>query len=228
MKTFINLLRWDLVLLFKYGILPVAMGIGAFYIALVYLLNIPNNIIVLLIFSDPSMMGFIFVGVMILFEKQAGTTSALVVTPLKPWQYLLSKSISLTVPAIIVSLAMVFASETGGSYFLVTIAVVLTSVLFLLLGFIGAQQVKTFNQYILIIPMFLAPLCVPLVDYLGVWNSKLMWVFPTHSSLKLLGAAFGEVNILEVLLSISILLISTYLAWRWALQVYRKKMIEAV
>lgn len=227
MKLFINLLKWDLVLLFKYGILPVAIGIGVLYIALIYLLNIPNNIIVLLIFSDPSMMGFIFVGVMILFEKQAGTTSALVVTPLQPWQYLLSKSISLSVPAVIVSLAMVFASKAGGSYFLVTISVVLTSILFLLLGFVGAQQVKTFNQYILIIPMFLAPFCIPLVEHLGVWSSPLMWVFPTHASLKILSAAFGEVNILEVLLSISILLFSIYLVWRWALQVYIKKMIEA-
>lgn len=227
MKLFINLLKWDLVLLFKYGILPVAIGIGVLYIALIYLLNIPNNIIVLLIFSDPSMMGFIFVGVMILFEKQAGTTSALVVTPLQPWQYLLSKSISLSVPAIIVSLAMVFASKAGGSYFLVTIAVVLTSVLFLLLGFVGAQQVKTFNQYILIIPMFLVPFCIPLVDYLGLWNSQLMWVFPTYASLKLLSAAFGEVNTMEILLSILILITSIYLAWIWAMQVYKKKMIEA-
>jgi hypothetical protein len=54
-----------------------------------------------------------------------------------------------------------------------------------------------------------------------------MWIIPTHSSLKLLTAAFETIAIWEVLLSVSILLISIYLAWRWALRVYRAKMIEA-
>ncbi|NHB67558.1 ABC transporter permease [Perlabentimonas gracilis] len=227
MRTFFNLLKWDVILLLKYGILPIALGIGALYIGLVFLLDIPSSIIVLLIFSDPSMMGFIFVGVMVLFEKQAGTSSALVVTPLQPWQYLLSKSISLSIPAAIVSLAIVFASQLDASYVLVMVAVVLTSILFLLLGFVGAQRVKTFNQYILIIPMFLMPFCIPLVDFFGLWQSQLMWIIPTHSSLKLLTAAFETIAIWEVLLSVSILLISIYLAWRWALRVYRAKMIEA-
>jgi len=227
MRTFFNLLKWDVILLLKYGILPIALGIGALYIGLVFLLDIPSSIIVLLIFSDPSMMGFIFVGVMVLFEKQAGTSSALVVTPLQPWQYLLSKSISLSIPAAIVSLAIVFASQLDASYVLVVVAVVLTSILFLLLGFVGAQRVKTFNQYILIIPMFLMPFCIPLVDFFGLWQSQLMWIIPTHSSLKLLTAAFETIAIWEVLLSVSILLISIYLAWRWALRVYRAKMIEA-
>ncbi|MDX9846382.1 MAG: hypothetical protein RBT74_05320 [Tenuifilaceae bacterium] len=227
MKTLFKLLRWDLLLLLKYGILPVAMGIGALYIGLVYLLSIPSYIIVMLIFSDPSMMGFIFVGVMVLFEKQAGTSSALVVTPLQPWQYLLSKSISLSIPAVIVALAMVFASQSGGSYSLVTVAVVLTSILFLLLGFVGAQRVKTFNQYILIIPMFLMPFCIPLIDFFGLWKSQMMWIIPTHSSLKLLTAAFETVATWEILLSVLILLISIYIAWRWALKVYRAKMVEA-
>lgn len=227
MRTFIKLLKWDLLLLAKYGILPVAIGIGALYIALIYFLNIPPNIIALLIFSDPSMMGFIFVGVMVLFEKQAGTSSALIVTPLRPWQYLLSKSISLTIPALIISIAMTFASRESVNLLLVIVAVFLTSVLFLLLGFIGAQRVKTFNQYILIIPMFIAPLCIPIIDYFGLWESPLMWIIPTQSSLILLKAAFVDVAVWKQLLSVFILLLSIALAWKWALVEYAKRMTQA-
>lgn len=227
MRTFINLLKWDLVLLAKYGILPVAIGIGVLYIALIYILNIPPNIIALLIFSDPSMMGFIFIGVMVLFEKQAGTSSALVVTPLRPWQYLLSKSVSLTIPALIVSIAMTYASRESANLLLVIVAVFLTSVLFLLLGFIGAQRVRTFNQYILIIPMFIAPFCIPIIDYFGLWESPLMWIIPTQSSLILLKAAFVEVAVWKQLLSVFILLLSIALAWKWALVEYAKRMMQA-
>jgi fluoroquinolone transport system permease protein len=172
------------------------------------------------------MMGFVFVGVMVLFEKQAGTTSALVVTPLQPWQYLLSKSISLSIPAVIVSIAMAFAANVSVNYYLIVVAVVLTSILFLLLGFVGAQRVKTFNQYILIIPMFLAPLCVPIVDFFGLWETPLMWIIPTHSSLVLLRAAFGEVNMWKIVLSHLILVLYIFLAWKWALKEYRKRMVE--
>lgn len=204
-----------------------AIGIGALYIALIYILNIPPNIIALLIFSDPSMMGFIFIGVMVLFEKQAGTSSALVVTPLRPWQYLLSKSVSLTIPALIVSITMTYASRESANLLLVIVAVFLTSVLFLLLGFIGAQRVRTFNQYILIIPMFIAPFCIPIIDYFGLWESPLMWIIPTQSSLILLKAAFVEVAVWKQLLSVFILLLSIALAWKWALVEYAKRMTQA-
>lgn len=224
MKTFINLLKWDLLLLAKYGILPVAMGIGALYIGLIYLLNIPTDIVILIIFSDPSMMGFIFIGVMVLFEKQSGTSSALVVTPLKPWQYLLSKSITLTIPAIIISIVIAYFSDAYVNYFLLIFTVSLTSILFLLLGFVGAQRVRTFNQYILIIPMFLAPLCIPIVHFFGLWESPLMWIIPTHSSLVMLKSAFNEFRIWETLISLSILLIYIYFAWIWALKEYQKSM----
>jgi fluoroquinolone transport system permease protein len=226
MRTFLNLLKWDLVLLAKYGILPVAIGIGLLYIVLIYLLNIPSDIIILLIFSDPSMMGFIFVGVMILFEKQAGTTSAIIVTPLQPWQYLLSKSTSLSIPAVIVSAAMALASNVPVNYLFLIVAIVLTSILFLLLGFVGVQRVKTFNQYILIIPMFLAPLCIPIVEFFGLWETPLMWIIPTHASLELLKAAYNEVKLWKIFLSHLVLLTSILLAWKWAIVEYRKRMAE--
>jgi fluoroquinolone transport system permease protein len=225
MRIFFKLLKWDLLLLVKYGILPVAMGIGALYIALIYLFSVPTKLVVFLIFSDPSMMGFVFIGVMVLFEKQAGTTSVLAITPLQPWQYLLSKSVSLTVPALLVSVVMAIAARSSVNYFLLFLGVLLTSVLFLLIGFVGALRVKTFNQYILIIPMFLAPLCIPLVDYFGLWKTPLMWVIPSQSSLTLLNAAFSEVELWKTILSVLILSISIFLVHKWAEREYRKRMI---
>ncbi len=224
MKNLIKLIGWDIVLLTKYQILPIAVGIGVLYIALIKLLDVPIDIVILLIFSDPSMMGFIFVGVMVLYEKQAGTTSALAVTPLQPWQYLLSKSISLSIPAIVVSMIMALSVNASVNYFLVGLAVVLTSTLFLIIGFVGAQRVKTFNQYILTIPMFLAPLCVPFIDFFGFWESPVMWLIPTHASLTLLKAAFLKVSIWKIIPSIFILLIYNALFWKWAVYEYKSGM----
>jgi fluoroquinolone transport system permease protein len=226
MKIFIKLLKWDFVLLVKYGILPVAIGIGLLYIALIHIFNLSPNIIIFLIFNDPTALGFIFVGVMVLFEKQSGTTSALVVTPLRPWQYLLSKSIILTIPAIFISVAMVFAAGATISYLYVIISVALTSVLFLLLGFIGAQRVKSFNQYILIIPIFIAPLSIPLVSFFRLLETPFMWIIPTHSTLVMLKAGIGEASFKEWLLGFFILSGSVFLVWKWAITEYKKRMAD--
>ncbi len=228
MRTFLLILKWDFILLAKYGILPIALAMGAIYIGLVSFFSITPDFICFLIFSDPSMFGFIFIGVMVLFEKQAGTSSALIVTPLKAWQYLLSKSLSLTILAIIISLSMVFAAQQPINYLLVGISVSLTSVLFLLLGFIGAQRVKTFNQYILVIPLFLAPLCIPLIGYFGLWESPFLWIIPTQSTLSLLKQSYSGFEAGSTLLAISILLISICLTWKWAIKEYNKRMLEGV
>jgi fluoroquinolone transport system permease protein len=161
---------------------------------------------------------------MVLFEKQSGTTTALVVTPLQPWQYLLSKSISLSLPAVMVSFFMGLASNADVNYTLLFLSVILTSVLFLLLGFIGAQRVKTFNQYLIIIPMFLTPLCIPIVDFFGWWKSPLMWIVPTQSSLTLLKGAFNGIEWLELCMSIAILVLAIAIAWRWAVKEYIRGM----
>lgn len=121
---------------------------------------------------------------------------------------------------------MVLTANINTNYFILLLGVTLTSILFLLLGFVGAQRVKTFNQYILVIPMFLMPLCIPLIDYFGIWKSPLMWVIQSQSSLTLMNAAFSQEAIWKIILSILILLVSIFLAYKWAEREYRKRMTE--
>jgi hypothetical protein len=44
--------------------------------------------------------------------------------------------------------------------------------------------------------------------------------------LVLLRAAFGEVNMWKIVLSHLILVLYIFLAWKWALKEYRKRMVE--
>ena len=109
----IKLLRtiiWDIRFALRYNIITVAIVITGLYTIIFKLIPGADitEVLVSFIFSDPTMLGFIFVGAMVLFEKDANTLQALTVTPIKPWQYLWSKAIALTLIALFCSIGMAF------------------------------------------------------------------------------------------------------------------------
>ena len=149
MRTLFTTIWWDLKLQARNNIITIAVIIAALYTGIFYLLNLKgfDDILIALILTDPAFMGFIFIGVIILFEKSANTLEALVVTPIKTWQYIFSKAISLTLIALIICFAMMFAGHGFKlNYIYFTTAATLTSILFVLIGFIGVVKVKSFNQ----------------------------------------------------------------------------------
>ncbi len=197
MKILFRAIYWDLKIQVRNNVLTVAVIIAVIYTAVFLLLKLKGNdtILIALIFSDPTFMGFLFTGVLVLFEKSANTLQALIVTPVKIWHYLFSKAVSLTLIAFLICLAMVFAGHGFHfNYFYFTASVFLSSMLFIFLGFAGVARVKTFNQYIIVIPLFLAPLSLPLLSLFGVTTSKWLYIIPTHASLILFRGAFEDIS----------------------------------
>ena len=229
MKTLFRLIFWDLKLQVRNGILTVAIFIAAFYTAFFLLLGLrgKDNILIALIFSDPTFMGFIFTGVLVLFEKSANTLQALVVTPVKIWQYLFSKAISLTLITSVICFAMVFVSHGFCfNYFWFTVATFLSSILFIFLGFIGVAKVKTFNQYIIVIPLFIAPLSLPYLYFFGVSDSWLLYIFPTQGALILFHGAFEKINPGETVYAVVYLILSIWIAYRISKQLFLKHIVR--
>lgn len=229
MRTLSKLILWDLKLQVRNNILTVAVFIAAFYMALFLLLGLrgKDKILIALIFSDPTFLGFIFTGVLILFEKSANTLQALIVTPVKIWQYLFSKAISLTIITSIICFAMVFAShgfQFNYLYFLA--ATFLSSVLFIFLGFIGVARVKTFNQYIIVIPLFITPLILPYLNFFGVTNTLWFYLLPTQASFILFQGAFEKVTLPEALYSFGYLTFSIWITYRISKQLFMKYIVR--
>ena len=197
MKILARLIFWDLKIQARNGIVTVAVAIAAFYTGLFYLLGLRGNdeILVALIFSEPTFMGFIFTGVLVLFEKSSSTLQALVVTPVKIWQYLFAKAISLSLIALIICFAMIFAGHGFRlNYPSFLAAIFLSSVLFVFLGFIGVAKVKSFNQYIVVIPLFMAPLSLPYLNFFGVTDTFWFYILPTQGSFILFRGTFENIS----------------------------------
>ena len=118
MKHFFHLVKFDFLLINKNQITVISLIVTAIYVGVFKGLSVLGNIeklLVLIIFNDPALLGFLFVGVMVLFEKNENTLQALSVTPINISSYILSKSFSLTVVSLFCCYLMVISGY--GLYF---------------------------------------------------------------------------------------------------------------
>ena len=229
MRRMIQLIKWQFLLIIKYNILAVALAIAAFYASLFIIfpgLRI-DQFVGYSIFSDPGQLGFIFIGAMILFEKSENTLPAQNITPMSEGEYIWSKVLALLIPTLVGSLGIAIAGwHFNFSIIVLILAIVPASIIFTFLGIAGVARVKTFNQYMLIIPLFLAPTALPLLNFLNLTDLKLLYLIPTQSVLSLLEISRQEtVALLPVLLHFGYLILWVYLSYKIALKNYKKYLI---
>lgn len=213
---------WDLRLQLRYQIVTVAVAVSVLYEVLFRLLPAARSdeVTVLLIFADPTTIGFLFVGVLVLFERGAETLYAVVVTPLSPGQYLWSKAISLTSISVLCSLFVaVGAKGTAFNPLPLLFGVTLTSLALVFVGFVAVARVQSVNEYLLIVPMYLVPATLPILALAGI-ESPLFYLFPTYGTVLLLEAAFHPVSVWQLGYAVAVLAASVVGAYVWALRAF--------
>ena len=237
MRKLLSTVWWDLTLEVKYHVVTVAALVTVIYVALLRTLlprlagalgpDFADDLLVLLIFSDPVMLGFIFIGVLVLFEKGADTLRAVAVTPLEAWQYLWSKTVSLTLIAAACSFAVAVAGH-GWSirYHYLALAVLLSSALFVMVGFVGVARVSTFNQYIIVVPAFMSPMVLPFLNFFGVTDTYWLYLIPTQASLVLFRAAFGDVPPAEIAYAVLYLPLCSWVAYAFARKAFERHVVR--
>ena len=145
-----QLLLWELRFLARYGILFLYGFLTALYA--VVLVSLPpswqRNAAALLIFSDPAAMGLFFMGAIILLEKRQRVTAGLAVSPIKAWEYVCAKVLSLSAVALAVP-AVLGAAVKCSRMPMVLLGTFLSSALFTLLGLILATRAESLNHFLL-------------------------------------------------------------------------------
>jgi hypothetical protein len=181
----------------------------------------------LVIFSDPSMVGYFFIGGIVMLEKQQGVLDYLAVTPLSPMEYLISKSVSLGLVAAAASF-MITASAYRGStnWFVLFASVFLISVSFTLYGFMVAAGCRNINQYFVKMIPFLLLAVIPCFSVIGFRFSWIFRIFPNVSGLMLVLGAFRGIHWYEALIYISVICIWDILFLKAALNIYGRRIIS--
>ncbi|MCB9761205.1 MAG: hypothetical protein H6739_15295 [Alphaproteobacteria bacterium] len=173
----------------------------------------------LIVYSDPAVLGFFFVGGLTLLERGEGVLQPLFVTPVRVEAWLASKCISLTALALSVVAALGVLGETN-RWGLLMSAAALTSVCFVLLGVIAVSRFETINQYIGGAVLWATPLVAPVLPMVAGWSPGWMLAWPTCASLALFQGAFAEAPMPWGTAAVCLLSLAAWtgLAWVWAVR----------
>lgn len=137
---------------------------------------------------------FYFMGGLVLLEKGEGTLEAQVVTPLRSWEYLLSKVMTLAGLALAENLFVVSVGYGMRFAFLpLALGIGLITALFGLYGFSVVARYDSINEYLFPSLGYTVVLLLPLLDYFDIWQHWLFYLHPVQASLLILQAAFQPI-----------------------------------
>lgn len=224
-----QMLTWDVRLQFRYGIVPVYVALtGLFVLGILFGgPTVRPDAVVLLIAVDPAVLGFYFVGVLVLYEKSEGVLQALVVSPLDATGYLVSKAASLSALAVGASVAVAVA-EFGLSPRLavLSVGVFLSSSLVVFLGFVAVARLDSINEYFLSAAVWGAVLFSPVLGYLGLFETPAFYLLPVRPLLIAVEAGVRTVPLWEVGYAFAYLLAGTALAFLWARRSFERDVLR--
>ncbi len=219
MNRLTSTIRWDLVNQWRQGFYYAAIFVVILWA--IVLFSLPDVAIDLLlpfiIFFDLSIFGFYFMAGMLFLEKGDGVLEALVVSPLRSWEYLVSKSATLAFLAVIVSVAVVLIVHGPDvNWLLLVPAVALNSWLLVLVGFILAARFDSVTDFLMPSIVYMIPSQLPALWYFGIWDSALLYLVPTMPTMLLLAGSFRPIAGWQIIYSFVYLPAVCILATWWA------------
>lgn len=179
------------------------IGVAAFAFAFAFdALLTPDQLqffMPVLIMYGVSMTTVFLVGVLLLIERSQGTLSVVMVSPLRPAEYLASKLITLTVLALVESAIMaVVAYGLGFSFAWFVLAVVMRASMGVGVGVAVGVRYSSITRFLF--PGILASLAFdfPNFWYFEIWPTSLFYLWPSMPPLLLAKSAFFAVEPLQL------------------------------
>lgn len=223
-----NATKTDMVFQYKQGFYFIYLLISFIY--LLILGQLPKNIasiaLPIIVFSDPSVLGLFFIGGILLLEKEQGVIHTLAVTPLKTYEYLVSKLISLCMISILTVLLITVLSNVGEpNYKILLLGVVLTSMFFTLIGIIIATKSRHINAFFVKMVPWMIILFLPSVLLFLYPTEWFLSFFPTIASLKLVNGAYHGITVVEGVLSCFVLFVCNILLFKKAVSMFERHLV---
>jgi fluoroquinolone transport system permease protein len=190
-------------------------------------------IIPIVVLSDVGTMGMLFIGAIVFFEKGQGSIKALIVTPVKPKEYIQAKVISLLCFVMLATFFVIIGPTLikGVSINIVfyPIAVILIATPYILLGFILSAYFKSFTDFIFPMGLVFMVLNLPLLFLFDIKALEpfrgLIYILPSHGMVLLLKAMFEPQKALD--LTYAILYNMIIIRWLYlkSIKIFNQKVI---
>jgi fluoroquinolone transport system permease protein len=146
----------------------------------------------LVLFADPAVLGFFFIGGLMLFERGDGTLPGSFASPLRIDEWMLAKVLSLTLLAIVASFTIALPLAPGLRPGWLLVAIATTSSCFVVIGIVAGTRFSTVNRYLIGGGLATTPLLLPLLGPLGVLDSPWFDLLPTGAAFDLLELGLGR------------------------------------
>lgn len=231
-RRLLNSIIADIKFQFKHGFYAVYIMISIMYIIILNFIPVPAKRLVLsiMIYTDPAALGMFFIGGMVLLEKEQGVLSLLYITPLKVFEYIVSKILTLGIISTLAAVSISLAVNVQTNYFMLVSGILLSSVFYTLVGFLMASKSKTVNDYIIkIIPasIFVIIPCLTFINnsFIPVFINKAVLFAPTAGGLKMIIGAYTHFPAVEIIISMTGLVIVDILLVNIVYKVLTNKMI---
>ena len=228
---FANTLKFDIQFQFRHGFYYAYLFVTVIYaLALINLApDLRASITTLLLFTDTAMIGFFFIGGVVLLEKGQNIFEALFSTPIRLREYLLSKIVSLTFLATLSSLAIVFAAHgLPAKLTLFILGFFCSSCVYTLFGIIFACYARNVNDYFAKAMGFGILLSLPLVEYTGLFSLPIFYLFPSKATILLLDVIVKNSGTPQLVYAFVCLIIWTVIAWVVAKRTMHNKIIYKI
>lgn len=189
MKELFKQIKWQFLIFQRNNLISMIIGTSAFYVVIIYLIKDFENVekfITFLIYNDPAIVGFIFIGVSIILEKDQEVLPALFVTPLNQHIYLISRLITLSALGFFGALAMVLTAKgTSFNFVHFSVGAFSTCVLFGLMGiFVVSYTTEILHFLLRAIPLLIF-MSLPLLNYFELTDLSFLKLFPVQGGLNL-------------------------------------------
>jgi fluoroquinolone transport system permease protein len=182
------------------------------------------------IFIDPATIGLSFVGAVVLMEKSQGTLVALGVTPMRPWVYVASKVLSLTLLTFASGLVVAWVAAEGFNLGRLLVALALSSVVAVLIGFACVARAPSMNKLTVTLLWVSTLGFLPLLAHFELLPGVLdmaMGLIPSYAILLalLLAVDPGSVSPAQAWFAYGYLVIWCGVGWWWALREYTRSIV---
>ncbi|HCR71566.1 MAG TPA: ABC transporter permease [Anaerolineae bacterium] len=225
MNRLLSTARWDVSLQYRNGFYFVSAFVAVFFIIL--LRQFPSvdwsYWWPAIITGNLTINAFYFMAGIVLLEKGEGTLEAQVITPLRPWEILTSKVLTLGLLSLFETLLIiVLVQGVNFNWFLLVTSIVFYIAMLALYGFFVVARYDSISEFILPSVVWTLGFSLPLLYYFDIWRNPIMFLHPLQAILILIQSSFASVPTWQIVYGISYSILWTGIALYFSLRAFHK------
>lgn len=230
MNRLISTVQIDLRLQFRNGLYYISFGVAIFLVLILRQLFDPALLAIvlpLMLMVAAGGTGYIFAAGMLFLEKTQRTLSALIVSPLRPSEYMASKLISLGVLVCfegIITVLLSYGWQLNWALLILGLSAVL--LLMVLISFIVVVRYNSITDFLMPSTALIVLLQLPLLKLFAIGPTALYYAIPSTPGLILLEGAFRPLASWELAYGLLGSAIVIAAAYAWARAAYDRHIVR--